>query len=476
MKKKQDINNENKLTEEELAMLKGSIDATGEDRSKMEPFDTSDKARFLRYAKSNRVFMSICAVLMALIIITLALCGALIGSKLAGRENKDDFTVIIGDDDYTAKYSDVVKDGVVYVDMYKIAQFASLTVSGGKTTMKFTSDEYNYLKFENDSNEAVINGALVDLGGRAEISQKQCLVPFEFLSKAVGNGLKLTLDRDTNTIKVQRHVYATEDKDVFIPVEILFYSDAFTTLISIDQVKDDYNFEYAIDVSAFLPFIDPDNASDYMILANKQNPLGKNYAPSDLVKVESNTKGKICSLRSDAERALYALMLDMQSAYITDTFITSAYRSYSYQEDLFASYVADEMRTISNNATAYFGEEYIYEHYISKGIGTLSEEDATAVALSYSAEAGKSEHQTGLCVDFMTNSMSDLDESFEDTAAFEWLSKNAHKYGFILRYPKNKTDITCYKYEPWHYRFVGRRAATEIYKSGLCLEEYLRLS
>ena len=76
----------------------------------------------------------------------------------------------------------------------------------------------------------------------------------------------------------------------------------------------------------------------------------------------------------------------------------------------------------------------------------------------------------------MTNTMTDLDETFEDTAAFRWLSENAYKYGFILRYPSNKTDITGYKYEPWHYRFVGRTVAAEIYNSGLCLEEYLELN
>ena len=69
----------------------------------------------------------------------------------------------------------------------------------------------------------------------------------------------------------------------------------------------------------------------------------------------------------------------------------------------------------------------------------------------------------------------DAGKSFENTDAFKWLSKNAHKFGFILRYPKDKTEITGYDYEPWHYRFVGREAATEIYLSGLCLEEYLGL-
>ena len=68
-----------------------------------------------------------------------------------------------------------------------------------------------------------------------------------------------------------------------------------------------------------------------------------------------------------------------------------------------------------------------------------------------------------------------LDLSFEDTAAFEWLHDNAYKFGFILRYPKDKVSTTGYAYEPWHYRFVGREAATDIHFAGLCLEEYLEL-
>ena len=65
--------------------------------------------------------------------------------------------------------------------------------------------------------------------------------------------------------------------------------------------------------------------------------------------------------------------------------------------------------------------------------------------------------------------------AYEGTMGFKWLSENAYKYGFILRYPKDKTDVTSYDYESWHFRYVGRAAATEIYFSGLSLEEYLEL-
>ena len=84
------------------------------------------------------------------------------------------------------------------------------------------------------------------------------------------------------------------------------------------------------------------------------------------------------------------------------------------------------------------------------------------------APAGYSEHQTGLAIDFSHAS------STEETAkSWEWLSKNAYKYGFILRYPEGKEHITGYSYEPWHYRYVGIDVATDIYSQGICLEEYL---
>ena len=69
--------------------------------------------------------------------------------------------------------------------------------------------------------------------------------------------------------------------------------------------------------------------------------------------------------------------------------------------------------------------------------------------------------------------MTDLDLSFENTQAFAWLSQNAYRFGYILRYPRGKEGITGYTYEPWHYRFVGREAATDIYMGKITLEEYL---
>ena len=139
---------------------------------------------------------------------------------------------------------------------------------------------------------------------------------------------------------------------------------------------------------------------------------------------------------------------------------------------------SQEMKApISDDAYRVLGQEYIKTNYLDKKIYSLNLADAHKVAQSYSALPGQSEHQTGLCIDFTTSSMDgELTVAFEDTEAFAWLSKNAYKFGFILRYPKGKEDITGYTYEPWHYRFVGREAATDIYIGKMTLEQYLQLT
>ena len=91
-----------------------------------------------------------------------------------------------------------------------------------------------------------------------------------------------------------------------------------------------------------------------------------------------------------------------------------------------------------------------------------------SAADTFSARPGTSEHQTGLAMD-----VGWIDDAFANTPAGIWLAENCYKYGFIIRYQKNKESITGYKYEPWHIRYLGKDIAKDVYESGLCLEEYL---
>lgn len=102
-----------------------------------------------------------------------------------------------------------------------------------------------------------------------------------------------------------------------------------------------------------------------------------------------------------------------------------------------------------------------------------SEDEAREKAATIIAVPGTSEHQTGLAVDIVDINNQNMDETQENTPVQQWLMKNSWRYGFILRYPADKTDITGIAHESWHYRYVGKEAAKEIYEQGLCLEEYI---
>lgn len=122
---------------------------------------------------------------------------------------------------------------------------------------------------------------------------------------------------------------------------------------------------------------------------------------------------------------------------------------------------AEGLYLVNNSGyRSYWTQSTIYNNYVSM--------DGQAAADRYSARPGHSEHQTGLALD-----LNSIDMSFENTPEHLWVKENAHKYGFIIRYPEDKEHITGYQYEPWHLRYLGVEIATAVYESGLCLEEYL---
>ena len=216
---------------------------------------------------------------------------------------------------------------------------------------------------------------------------------------------------------------------------------------------------FKADLSEYEKYMNPQGQErdDYLILVNPDNPLTANDVPKDLVSVKSTRKdGRATQkLREYAAKALEALMLEAEAQGVIKTntpsgyplSVMSAYRTYEYQNQLFNTYVNQEMS--------------------SKGI---SREKAEAIVVTYSCRAGTSEHQTALCVDMHT--LWSAGVAFKDEAEAKWLAENCYKFGFILRFPEDKTNITKITYEPWHFRYVGRYHATKMHELDMCLEEY----
>uniref|UniRef100_UPI002D7EDD56 M15 family metallopeptidase n=1 Tax=Oscillibacter sp. TaxID=1945593 RepID=UPI002D7EDD56 len=119
-------------------------------------------------------------------------------------------------------------------------------------------------------------------------------------------------------------------------------------------------------------------------------------------------------------------------------------------------------------------QEELFERKVQACLSTAaSRQEAEEQAAVWVARPGTSEHQAGLAVDIVDKTYQSLDDGQEETAVQKWLMEHCAEYGFILRYPNDKSELTGIGYEPWHYRYVGEAAAGEIMSRGLCLEEYL---
>lgn len=175
-----------------------------------------------------------------------------------------------------------------------------------------------------------------------------------------------------------------------------------------------------------------------LILVNKNHKIPYNYSP-ELIEL-SNGEKVDARIYPDLQK-----MFDDARAAGLQLFVRDGYRT------------GDEQKAIMNDKIA----AYETEGY--------SKKEAKALAKTYVAEPGTSEHELGLSVDINAES-----SGASQDAVYEWLDENAYKYGFIKRYPADKTDITGIDNEPWHYRYVGYEAAKEMKEQNLCLEEYLK--
>lgn len=202
------------------------------------------------------------------------------------------------------------------------------------------------------------------------------------------------------------------------------------------------------DNTDILPETDPEPAlpepDPYIILVNADNPLPEDMQPN-LKAIQGTFK-----LEEKAAEA-YLAMKEAAKQDGISLLVASAYRPQAKQEELYKNKV----------------KEFINQGY--------PEEEAAVVAATIVARPGTSEHNTGLAVDIVTPDFQRLIEAFAETPAAKWLAANAHRFGFVLRYPKDKTDITGIIYEPWHFRYVGLEHAKYMYENNLCLEEYVAL-
>lgn len=204
--------------------------------------------------------------------------------------------------------------------------------------------------------------------------------------------------------------------------------------LSIEDIVTRVNLN--LDKEAYTDTIPATNLNTNYVLVNKFNYLDSSYIPDNLELLDTSYAKSGIYLVKEAKDNLEKLIEDAKEDGMNIRVI-SAYRSYTYQENLYNNYVSS---------------------------------DGVENADTYSARAGYSEHQTGLVID-ITRAYDNFN-NFENTDEYNWMLENAANYGFILRYPKDKEDITTYSFEAWHYRYVGVELAQKIKASNLTFDEY----
>lgn len=180
-----------------------------------------------------------------------------------------------------------------------------------------------------------------------------------------------------------------------------------------------------------------------LALVNEKHPLDTSYVPANLTEI--NDGKQVDSRIADS---LNKMLEDGKAAGLS-MYVTSAYRSYDRQREVF-------------NTTM--------QNWIRQGYTPLDAYDETRKSV---AIPGTSEHATGLAVDIISTKYGELDDKQGDTEEQKWLMAHCSEYGFVLRFPQDKSDVTGIVYEPWHYRYVGVDAAKEMTEKGLTLEEYV---
>ena len=211
---------------------------------------------------------------------------------------------------------------------------------------------------------------------------------------------------------------------------------------------------YRIDMTPYLAYV---TASDeeYLRLVNQTHLLPSNYVPEDLTdSIHTRKDGRDTQqLRLYAAKALEAFLAEAAEYGHTDVTVTSAYRSYAYQNYLFNVYCDNERKAHPD----------------------ASDAEIEAIVLTYSLKPGMSEHQSGLCCDILNRDYATreyMTQDFKYTPEAQWMKENCAQFGLILRYTEDGEAATGIKFEPWHFRYVGREAAGYLSSTGMSLEAF----
>lgn len=391
----------------------------------------------------------------------------------------------------TCKRSECMKDGILYFCFNDLSDYLGLAESGSAQKMKFIfptdtaqvssagTGREEYVVFYTGSTDISVGGQMIRSDIPNRLIGTEVWVSVTFAEKYMTN-LSVRYDEANGILRFARVI--DEDKTAaakaaamakanglpeskvkwdtyYYDVDLLLKPTVTSSPLTennvldslLSQSGDSYNLDLMSDLSEYEPFMNPTGSmkDSFLVLVNEDRKAPADSVPGDLTDVIYTSYTKPTQqMRLYAAKALEALFIEMYARGFYNMAVYTGYRSYEYQASLFEEAV---QTALSDNPE-------------------LTREEAELVARKTEFRAGESEHQTGLAADMDT--FGSFSMTFAETDEFAWLSANAWKFGFILRYPEDKTTLTGEPFEPWHFRYVGRYHAKIMHDSGLCLEEY----
>ncbi len=370
----------------------------------------------------------------------------LIKYEIAARK---DFSYKVGEASaMSVNYDSMMRGGHLYVPLTPIIEMCEMAVTGDTAELRYISrDAVEHVKFIVGSTQVFINGVEERLSAAPYLDGEDLYIPYDFFSSYV-SGISVLYDREKQAVTVEQ-VPVEEGSSEMQSLRFTIRSDA--PLVGLDEYNEfgtTSPVEFVADLSLYEDFMNPDNRDDYLLLVNAEYPLPQSYVPETVQINDIRHDGRPWQyLDFTAERAAHAMIMELASNGYVDVNIRLGYRSYSKQRLYYDNTVQDYMKT-------------------------MSEEQAKVAASSVAQVAGANPQQTGYSI-IINNQEDDYSNAFSRDPAYAWLLENCWKFGFIIRYPADKTAETGMAFQPYFFTYVGRYHAMRIMEQGLSMEEYI---
>ncbi len=437
--------------EEKMRRHDERFELTEEEREIREQMRREEKAfAKRRREKRMRVFFGRLAIFLLMFVVLLgAACGLfywnLVRYESDARQN---FVYQVGEGNRGVSYAydKMMRGGDLYLNMTPIVELCELATTGDTKELRYISrDGKENVQFIVGSTQVFINGVEERLTSAPVLDDGELYVPYDFFTSYV-SGVSALYDSEKQRVTV------TKDKDAETGnlLNMAFVIRSVSPMIALDEYNEfgqTSPVEFTADLTLYEDFMNPKERDDYLILVNSAYPLPQSYVPETVEIGDIRRDGRpLQYLDPTAEKAAHAMIMELQSNGYLDVNILLGYRSYGKQRLYFNQTVEEYQKT-------------------------MSEEQAKIAASAVAQQPGCNPQQAGLSI--VMHNLEDTSAAFSKEPAYAWLVENCWKFGYIVRYPADKTAETGMSFQPYFFTYVGRYHAQRIMEAGLSMEEYI---